>query len=113
MFHPAGNASSSSTSNVHLPHDGYVKSVATLPATSQTPALILTAGDDEDIYVWKTDEVLEGQKSVPIKVPGHCAEIGVLRVWRPTEGGEVVIVSGSLDSTLRRWTVPGGSLSAT
>ncbi|EIW67921.1 hypothetical protein TREMEDRAFT_63809 [Tremella mesenterica DSM 1558] len=103
MFHP--HPQSHSLKPISITHTGYVKSLLPLPASSTSPSLLLTAGDDEDLHVFPLDDVLEGQTPKPILVPGHCAEVSVLRLWR--KEGKAVILSGSLDGTIRNWSIPG------
>jgi WD40 repeat protein len=53
---------------------------------------IITGSDDEDIRVW------DGERCISV-VSGHCDAITALRAW----GG--LVISASLDGTLRRWSM--------
>lgn len=71
-----------------LEHASYVRAI------TATNELIVTGCEDEDIYVWDGDKLLG-------KVTGHCAGVTCLQVWKG------LVISGSLDATLRFWTRQG------
>ncbi|ORY34227.1 cytoplasm protein [Naematelia encephala] len=83
-------------------HDSYVKSVMMLN-DGRGRTFLLTGSDDEDIRVWDVSTRSDGRVPLEAVVPGHCGEISALRPWTGSTG--VVVVSSSLDGTLRRWTL--------
>lgn len=68
-----------------LLHPSAVKCILPLEYT-------ITGSDDEDIRVW------DGERCISV-VSGHCDAITALRAW----GG--LVISASLDGTLRRWSM--------
>lgn len=85
-----------------IAQSGYVKAVC--PATIGKQSVVLTGGDDEDIWVWDTSR----SRSQPIaKVPGHCGEITTILTVDKVNDAACVVVTASLDGTIRRWTASG------
>ncbi|TXT16073.1 hypothetical protein VHUM_00576 [Vanrija humicola] len=90
-------------SSQKLVHPSYVKSI--LPNPQALP-YIITGCEDENIRLWDANNLDAKPKPLSI-VEGHCGEVTALGVWIKDENGKkvVTIVSGSLDGTLRRWTI--------
>lgn len=80
-----------------LEHPSYVRSLATVRDRGGT--LLVTGCSDEEIRVWDGDAAAEGETKLLAVVPGHCDEVSALA------STGVGLLSGSLDQTLRRWTV--------
>ncbi len=94
-----------------IPHSGYVKSVLPIPSASSGKSLVLTGSEDEEIRVWDVTHSPGAPAKLLSTVSGHCGEVSVMRWWQRqtvADGRPAwVIVSGSLDGTLRRWTLQG------
>lgn len=123
LFHPLAKTSSP-RAPIPVPHPDYVKSVLLLPTSFHpTAPLLLTGSVDEDIRVYDVSEILEQSSNTHLaaentvearevaNVKGHFGEVSALRCWvRDGEKGkEPWVVSASLDATLRRWSMKGGS----
>lgn len=80
-----------------LEHPSYVKSLAIV--SDRGRALLVTGCSDEEIRVWDGDAAFEGEARLLAVVPGHCDEVSALAT---TDQG---LLSGSLDQTMRRWTI--------
>lgn len=89
-----------------LPHPSYVKSILAHP--NGLP-YIVTGSEDEDIRVYSSAAVGDPDVKPLSVVPGHCGEVSGLATWlKDSEGKkEVMVVSVSLDGTLRRWSING------
>ena len=94
IFHPY----SGETSTV-LNHPAYVNSITAIPGEFMSGDLVVTGSDDEDLRVWST----ENPSKARAVVEGHCGAILAIRLWE--EAG--VLVTGSLDGTLRKWSIAG------
>ncbi len=94
-----------------IPHSGYVKSVLPIPSASSGKSLVLTGSEDEEIRVWDVTHSPGAPAKLLSTVSGHCGEVSVMRWWQRQSVADGrpawVIVSGSLDGTLRRWTLQG------
>ncbi|WRT63755.1 uncharacterized protein IL334_000680 [Kwoniella shivajii] len=118
IFHPFVPSSSSSSSSPKptITHPSYVKSVLPIPEEFELPrSLLLTGSEDEHIRIFDHESILDITSTSDANagklygmIQGHCGEVSVLRVWwsdgNGIESGWYVI-SGGLDSTLRRWGV--------
>ncbi|WVF65983.1 hypothetical protein IAT40_000721 [Kwoniella sp. CBS 6097] len=110
IFHAHTPTSSSSSTKTSIPHPSYVKSLLPVPEDFALPkSLILTGSEDEDIRLYDIDSLGEVGSSAKLHgtIRGHCGEVSVLRAWYRDEEGKRgwYVVSGGLDSTLRRWSV--------
>ncbi|WVQ93618.1 hypothetical protein IAU59_000694 [Kwoniella sp. CBS 9459] len=112
IFHSHSQTSkiSSSSSKPSIVHPSYVKSLLPIPEDFGLPkSLILTGSEDEDIRLYDIDDLGEVGSSAKLHgtIRGHCGEVSVLRPWYRDEEGKRgwYVVSGGLDSTLRRWSV--------
>ncbi|ORX34773.1 WD40-repeat-containing domain protein [Kockovaella imperatae] len=83
-----------------LHHASYVTSVLPLKDTSVSD-IVLTGDDDGNIRVWSIESEEARLKAT---VEGHGAQVSVMRQCRRMENGWEVF-SGSLDMTLRHWTL--------
>ncbi|KAK4687523.1 hypothetical protein P7C73_g2604, partial [Tremellales sp. Uapishka_1] len=101
--------SSPSSHNHTIPHSRYVKSVLSLPDVVPGKSLLLTGSEDEDIRVWDVSAVQDDRTKLLATVQGHCGEVSCIRRWLKEDGESGtkswMVVSGSLDGTLRRWTI--------
>lgn len=86
-----------------LVHPRYAKAV--LPHPNSLP-YILTGSEDEHIRVWDANNLGATNKTPLSIVVAHCGEVTAFAVWERL-GAEVMVVSASLDGTLRRWSVKG------
>jgi WD40 repeat protein len=100
MFHPFDGAE-----RLILAQTGYVKSVC--PAVIGNNSVVLTGGDDEDIWVWDVSSSLSQPAA---KVQGHCGEISAIQLVHESNQEGYVVITASLDGTLRRWSVQGKTL---
>lgn len=70
------------------------------------PDLLATASEIGDIRTWKIPQKVEGPISQPeADLKGHKKRVESL-VWHPTASG--ILLSGSLDRTVRLWNVAAG-----
>ncbi|OCF44065.1 cytoplasmic protein [Kwoniella heveanensis CBS 569] len=108
IFH--SHAGPSSSAKPSVAHPSYVKSLLPIPEDFALPkSLVLTGSEDEDIRLYDVDSIGEVGSSAKHHgtIRGHCGEVSVLRAWYRDEEGKKgwYVVSGGLDSTLRRWSV--------
>lgn len=98
MFH--GN------SGVTLEHPRYVKSI--LPYPNGQP-YIVTGSEDEHIRIWDASTLENVNKSPLSVVEAHCGEVTAFGLWERKDNGqrEIMVLSASLDGTLRRWSMQG------
>jgi len=119
-----------------LNHDDFARTVALVPSPNHVDAhLIATGGRQEDVHIWTADGELL------VKIPGHYDEISRVSVMSakhiparalrpmdtlvdPTACGELegkaaalatnqsVLVSASLDGTIRFWPLDAANLAA-
>jgi WD40 repeat protein len=114
---------------IALNHDDFARTVALVPGANYMDAhMIATGGRDEDVHLWTS----EGE--LIVKIPGHCDEIsqiGVISVKHMPErakqpmsdlievsqnqrvsvsSNHSVLVTSSLDGTIRFWPLDVASL---
>lgn len=92
-----------------LVHSRYVKAVFPLP--NGFP-YVLTGSEDEHIRVWDASNLVNTNKTPLSIVVAHCGEVTAFGLWESRRGSqpEVMVVSASLDGTLRRWSIKGTSI---
>ena len=84
-------------------HSSSLHCIVSIPPEMTNRSLVVTGGEDEDLIVWEN----RGEGFAPIsKVEAHSHVVSSIRVWQP-EGKAGLILSGSLDGTIRRWTLQG------
>lgn len=88
-----------------LKHTTSLHSILPIPSEMTPRSLIVTGGEDEDLIVWED----RGEGFAPIsRLEAHSHVVSTVRIWQ-VEGRAGLILSGSLDGTIRRWTLQGGS----
>ena len=93
--------------SISLPHPDYVKAVLPIPEESlhQSGDFVLTGCDDGDLRLW---DVTVKPATLLSVVPGHFGAITALSpVSQPVSAQAPILMSASLDGTLRRWTAIG------
>lgn len=84
-------------------HTTSLHSFVPIPSEMTSRNLVVTGGEDENLTVWEDS----GDGFTPIsRVEAHSHVVSTLRIWQP-EGQVGLVLSGSLDGTIRRWTLQG------
>jgi len=86
-----------------IPHARYVKSILPLPDLPGGRSLVLTGSADEEIRVWDVSAIPDEAPKLLSVVSGHCGEVSTIRSSPAL--GPILVVTGSLDGTLRRWSL--------
>lgn len=110
------------------PESTSIRSLLLLPSTFHPAPLLLCGASDQDVRVFDISDTLEsasrsytaeqvktsrtGRAKEISRIRGHWADVIDLDVWIKEVDGkkEAWVVSASLDETLRRWSIQGGSL---
>jgi len=89
----------------NIAHESSVHSVLLLPEDCTSRSILITGSDDEDLRLWETEDEWKTYRMIS-RVPGHCGPVTAIRCVADGQN-KYTILTGSLDGTLRRWTIPG------
>ena len=94
-----------------ISHPSSVKSILPIPIPISGQSFVLSGSEDEDIRVWNVSNMPQYPARLVSTVSGHCGEVSAMKWWQEKgsddEHPSWVLVSASLDGTLRRWTLQG------
>ena len=88
-------------------HDGWIWSLAAIPARAGGPPLLASAGADRTIRVW--DPATGRPVGQPLR--GHTGQIRAV-ISAAGDDGRVHLVSGGHDGTIRLWDLEAGAVRA-
>jgi WD40 repeat protein len=94
-----------SLKTLSISHDSSVHSLLLLPAYITPRSILLTGSDDEDVRVWETEDDWVTYTMIS-RVVAHSGPVTSM-ICSTSKGGDHKVVTGSLDGTLRSWTLAG------
>jgi WD40 repeat protein len=104
-FHPFDNLEPTTVT-----HPCYVNSIAMWSTNNRD--FVLSGGDDGDVRVFditEMDQWATNQQAPSSVVIGHSSAVTSLHVLDDPDANDWVLITSSLDSTIRRWTKEGKS----